>query len=367
MSSSYRMHTLKSKRISKNMMMSPKLLEAASRSSFRRKVSMRNPVSRLGQASSRSALPEEALRAARRSSSRTLRKKKGIRSNSPKSKVVVLDHQLSSQLTSDVSPASITEHLLQTDEVYSNVISTEPARERLPPPISSRRRARTRERVMKEKQRRMSVISSDSSLSPPATLNPPPPPPVENNNEEKKKIKEETPTKKNTIFANILSGKFFGGTSSSSDFKDKSLSCCVCSADYDSSHSRACVDCGKWYCRKCKKLKMIKLAKKTWSCKTHKIRPSTPSAVSVPDQKILAQIHERVQMLLKEGRGYIEIKHKLLDTFVDEEFFDRHKKKIRAACFEFELNRTYIFFCLRIFFFFTHTHIPQPTTFRYDR
>jgi hypothetical protein len=66
--------------------------------------------------------------------------------------------------------------------------------------------------------------------------------------------------------------------------------------------------------------------------------------VSVPDQKILAQIHERVQMLLKEGRGYIEIKRKLLDKFVDEEFFDRHKKKIRAACFEFELNRTYIFF-----------------------
>ena len=88
---------------------------------------------------------------------------------------------------------------------------------------------------------------------------------------------------------------------------------------------------------------MIKLAKKTWSCKTHKIREEGgTSAVSVPDQRILAQIHERVQTLLKEGRGYIEIKHQLLDTFVDAEFFERHKKKIRAACFEFDLNRTFL-------------------------
>ena len=29
----------------------------------------------------------------------------------------------------------------------------------------------------------------------------------------------------------------------------------------------------------------------------------------------------------------------MLDTYVDAEFFERHKKKIRAAIFEFDLNR----------------------------
>ena len=364
--SSYRVHTLKPKKLStssSNMMMSPTLLEAASRSSFRRNQSKRNAVSRLGQASSRSSgLPEEAIRAAaHRSSSRTLRQlNSNVSLSSPKGRVVTLgsptsssssDTELSSQMSSEFSPALVADFLRDNDDVYSTVMETKPVQKRPPPPLSNRRRALTRERVMMKRKQRMSQIESPatSPLCPPSR---PPDVVVERKSEKDStgddvllKEEKDTPTKKNTIFASILSGAFFRGRSTSStsseSTEEKSMSCCTCNARFDSAHSRACVDCGKWYCRKCKKLKMVKLAKKTWSCKTHKIREEGGTkAVSVPDQRILARIHERVQKLLRDGQGYVQIKRMLIKDFVDEEFFERHKKKIQAACFEFDLNRT---------------------------
>lgn len=146
---------------------------------------------------------------------------------------------------------------------------------------------------------------------------------------------------KSNIFASFISGQFFNRTSSDVSKSEASMSCISCNANYDKTHSRCCVDCGKWYCRTCKKLKMIKLAKKTWSCSQHKIREKGGTkAISVEEQRRLAKMHESVQEMLEQGKGYMVIKRKLLRDFKDDGmFFERHKKKIRAACFEFELNR----------------------------
>jgi hypothetical protein len=354
----YRLHTLKQNRLSR------KLLAAASRSSLRRLRSTQNTST-----TRPSMLPQKAILAARRSSSRALRNKKDISGKtSPRARVVRMDFKdttsesLSSQDTDDFSPAVMAKHLTQHDDIYSSLVNSNKRTDYPttnvdapsgPPPTPSRRRADTRELVMKKERMSRRLSKAQSSI---AHLRSPVVPDdaqcdILNIDFEEAKVvvpvKEEPKKKKSSVFSDIISGEFFRNrsastTSTSSNEAAKKMSCCVCNAPFDDSHSRACVDCGKWYCRKCKKLKMKRLEKKTWSCQSHKIREKGRArAVSIPDQKLLAEIHARVLELLRDGRSYFNIKTALLNEYsVNKDFIELHKRKIRTACFEYSLNRT---------------------------